>query len=136
MAGGTTPSNLSQPEAVDYQRALSGRVRVSVPRIAVGENASTNLALLLHELATNSVKYGALSVATGTLDVTCSVRDRDVVLVWTERGGPPVEEPDRTGFGSKLIVRIASQLGGTFDTEWSAGGAIINVAMKVDRLAT
>jgi len=58
------------------------------------------------------------------------------VLVWTERGGPPVEEPDQTGFGSKLIDRIASQLGGTFETEWSAGGAIINVAMKVDRLAT
>jgi len=118
----------------DDEGDFSGRVRVSVPRIAVGEHASTNLALLLHELATNSVKYGALSVATGTLDVTCSVHEGDVALVWTERGGPPVEQPAQSGFGSKLIVRIASQLGGSFDCDWSPGGVIVNVMMKMGRL--
>ena len=120
----------------DDESDMTGRVRVSVPRIAVGEQASTNLALLLHELATNSVKYGALSVATGTLDVACSVHESDVSLVWTERGGPNVEEPAHTGFGSTLIIRIASQLGGTFNCEWSPGGVVIHVAMKLNRLAS
>jgi two-component sensor histidine kinase len=119
----------------DDEGDFSGRVRVSVPRIAVGEQASTNLALLLHELATNSVKYGALSLATGTLDVTCSVHESEVALVWTERGGPPVEEPAQSGFGGKLIVRIASQLGGSFNCEWSPGGVIVNIMMKMRRLA-
>jgi two-component sensor histidine kinase/CheY-like chemotaxis protein len=119
----------------DDLAAPQGRVRVSVPRIAVGESAATNLALILHELATNSVKYGALSIATGTLDVTCTVRENDVALVWTERGGPPVEEPAQTGFGSKLITRIASRLGGSFGCDWSTGGVIISVDMKMNRLA-
>ena len=52
--------------------AFSGRVRVSVPRMGIGRSAATNLALVLHELATNSVKYGALSAETGTLDVSCA----------------------------------------------------------------
>ena len=65
--------------------AFSGRVRVSVPRMGVGERTATTLALVLHELATNSLKYGALSSETGTLDVSCSDDDDDIVMVWTER---------------------------------------------------
>ncbi|WP_010188131.1 sensor histidine kinase [Sphingomonas sp. PAMC 26605] len=118
----------------DEDGAFSGRVRVSAPRLAAGEVAATNLALILHELATNSVKYGSLSIPTGTLDVACTVQDNDVVLVWTERGGPAVERPAEEGFGSKLMTRIASRLGGSFSSEWSAGGVIINLAMKKDRL--
>ena len=52
--------------------AFSGRVRVSVPRMGVGEQAATTLALVVHELATNSLKYGALSSPTGTLDIACT----------------------------------------------------------------
>jgi two-component sensor histidine kinase len=53
----------------DDVRAFSGRVRVAVPRVGVGEVAATTLALIIHELATNSVKYGALSVGAGLLDL-------------------------------------------------------------------
>ena len=53
--------------------AFSGRVRVSVPRMSVGEVGATALAMIVHELATNSMKYGALSAATGTLDVSSIV---------------------------------------------------------------
>ena len=120
----------------DDMGAFTGRVRISVPRLAAGDGAATNLALILHELATNSVKYGALSVATGTLDVACTVQNNDVTLVWTEHGGPEVREPAEQGFGSKLITRIASQLGGTFSSDWSTGGIIANLSMKKDRLAT
>jgi len=119
----------------DDMGAFTGRVRVSVPRIAVGEDAATNLALILHELATNSVKYGALSVATGTLDVTCTVQENDAVLVWIERGGPAVETAAQAGFGNKLVTRIASRLGGSFDCDWCVSGVVVNLAMKMDRLA-
>jgi two-component sensor histidine kinase len=67
--------------------AFSGRIRVAVTRIGVGESTATTLALVLHELATNSLKYGALSSATGTLDVACASEETDVVVIWTEQGG-------------------------------------------------
>ena len=115
--------------------AFAGRVRVAVPRMAAGEGAATNLALILHELATNSVKYGALSVETGTLDVTCTVQGNDVALVWTERGGPTVAESAEAGFGSKLIARMAAGLGGSCASDWSTGGVIVKLSLKKDRLA-
>jgi len=115
--------------------AFSGRVRVSVPRIAVGEDAATNLALIVHELATNSVKYGALSAATGTLDVKCTVHENDVTLVWIERGGPEVKTAAQAGFGNKLVTRIASRLGGAFNCDWCTSGVVVNLVMKMDRLA-
>jgi two-component sensor histidine kinase len=70
------------------EKGASVRIRVSVPKMNVGESSSTTLALVIHELATNSAKYGSLSVASGTLDVSCNGRDDQVVIMWTERGGP------------------------------------------------
>ncbi len=119
----------------DDMGAFSGRIRVSVPRMAAGEAAATNLALILHELATNSVKYGALSVGTGTLEVTCSAEGNDATLVWTERGGPVVEKPAEAGFGSTLITRMTARLGGSFASDWSSGGIIVKLTMRKDRLA-
>jgi two-component sensor histidine kinase len=77
----------------DDTGAFSGRVRVSVPRMGIGEQSSTSLALVIHELATNSLKYGALSVDTGLLDISGTMTDGQVSLAWTERGGPAVEPP-------------------------------------------
>ena len=122
----------------DDMGAFSGRVRVSVPRMGVGENATTALALVLHELATNSLKYGALSSATGTLDVSCAASpDNEMVIVWTERGGPPVVAPQGPGgYGSKLAVRAMSdQLGGKIDCDWAAEGAVITLRLDKERLA-
>lgn len=114
----------------------SGRIRVSVPRMAVGEKSATTLALILHELATNSLKYGALSSETGTLDVSCDGQENDVVIVWTEQGGPKVTRADGDGgFGSKLINRaIADQLGGSLHCDWAEDGVIITLRMKEDSL--
>ncbi len=117
----------------DDPGAFSGRIRVSVPRMAVGEAAATTLALVIHELATNALKYGALSTGEGTLDVSSSSHQDEVVVVWTERGGPPVESPTgQGGFGSKLINRaMSAQLGGTLTCDWAQDGVI--VTLKMDR---
>jgi two-component sensor histidine kinase len=121
----------------DDMGAFSGRVRVSVPRMGVGEAAATTLALVIHELATNSLKYGALSSATGTLDVSCALHESEVVVVWTERGGPPVVAPAGTGgFGSKLVQRgMAAQLGGSIAADWQEDGVVVTLQMTRDRLA-
>ena len=121
----------------DDMGAFSGRVRVAVPRMGVGETTATTLALVLHELATNSLKYGALSTATGTLDVTCTLQDNEVILVWTERGGPPVVAPvGPGGFGSKLVKNsVAAQLGGSIACDWASEGVVVTLRMNNDRLA-
>jgi two-component sensor histidine kinase len=119
------------------EKEASVRIRVSVPKISVGESSSTALALVIHELATNAAKYGALSVASGTLDVSCHVEDKNVVLIWTEGGGPPATAPGKLdGFGSKLIKRtLAAQLGGSVAFDWSEKGLIVTLQMTEDRLA-
>jgi two-component sensor histidine kinase len=120
----------------DDMGAFSGRVRVSVPRMGVGEQAATTLALVVHELATNSLKYGALSSPTGTLDIACAAHDTEVLVVWTERGGPPVAAPaGEGGYGSKLLNRAMTiQLGGSISCDWSAEGVIVTLHMTKDRL--
>ena len=116
--------------------AFSGRIRISVPRMGIGEAAATNLALVLHELATNSVKHGALSADAGLLDVACLVDDGTASIVWTERGGPRVETPTATkGFGSQLLNRIMTHhFAGSIDYEWAPDGLIATLHIPADRL--
>jgi len=122
----------------DDMGAFKGRIRVAVERMGVGEAAATGLGLVIHELATNSMKYGALSSPTGTLDLTSAADDGEVILTWLERGGPEVKPPgEAEGFGSKLVRRsVAGQLGGAIAYEWSAAGVIITLKMSRDRLTT
>ena len=121
----------------DDEGAFSGRIRVAVPRMGVGEQSATALALVIHELATNSLKYGALSVSSGILDISGSTNGDEITVVWTERGGPPVEVKGDEGYGSRLLQRsVTGQLGGSIDTEWSSDGVIITLAMNAKRLAT
>ena len=121
----------------DDMGAFTGRIRVSVPRMAVGESSAMALALVIHELATNCLKYGALSAGEGSLDVSSTAHDQEVVVIWTERGGPNVSAPeDEGGFGSKLISRsMASQLHGSISYDWSKTGVIITLRMQKNRLA-
>jgi two-component sensor histidine kinase len=119
------------------EKEASVRIRVSVPKMSVGERSSTTLALVFHELATNSAKYGSLSVASGTLDVSCNAHDDEVVIVWTERGGPPVSAPaSPDGFGSRLVRRsMAAQLGGGIAFDWSEEGVVATLRTSKDSLA-
>ncbi|MGK7869439.1 sensor histidine kinase [Falsiroseomonas sp. E2-1-a20] len=115
--------------------AFHPRIRVSVPKMSLDETAATTLSLVVHELATNSLKYGSISVPTGTLDISCTTGADEVAIVWTERGGPPVVAPSQPlGFGSKMVVRSMShQLGGSVAFDWSAEGVIVTLRMKRDR---
>ena len=118
--------------------AFSGRIRVAVERMGVGEAAATSLAMVMHELATNSVKYGSLSSESGTLDVSTRSKGDEISLIWMERGGPAVEAPPQAeGFGSKLVKRsVSRQLGGTISYDWSAEGLVVTVQLNRARLSS
>lgn len=121
----------------DDTGAFAGRIRVAVPRMGVGERTAETLALVIHELATNSLKHGALSIEEGTLDVSSTADDLDLCLVWAEDGGPAISEPpDMRGFGSKLVVRsISEQLNGEMTYEWQPSGLVATLRLRKDRLA-
>jgi two-component sensor histidine kinase len=121
----------------DDTGAFSGRVRVAVPRMGVGERTATTLAMVVHELATNSVKHGALSSEAGALDISSKTEDDDVYLVWAETGGPSLnDQPEMRGFGSTMISRsVSSQLGGSLDYDWQAAGLVATLRMRKSRLA-
>lgn len=94
--------------AATLQRLVpSERLHASGPDIAIGPKGALSLSLVLHELATNALKYGALSNDVGEIDLTWSVvggNDGEIfTLRWEESGGPPVQPPSGSGFGSKLI---------------------------------
>jgi PAS domain S-box-containing protein len=120
----------------DETAAFSGRIRVAVPRMGVGQRTAMTLAMVVHELATNSVKYGALSCGNGVLDVSSRAEDDDLYLVWAETGGPPITgTPELNGFGSRLIARsVSSQLGGDLDYDWQETGAVVTIRMQQSRL--
>lgn len=109
---------------------------VSAPDIDVCGGAATSLSLIIHELATNSIKYGALSVSGGALTVGCVNNDGNVIITWTERGGPTVVAPgERKGFGSKLLSSsISGRLDGEMDVDWQPEGIVVTIRLSKTRL--
>ena len=111
-------SSASLGDAARGALATFGEERfvLSGPEVTVGPRATLALTLMLHELATNAAKYGALTVPDGKVAVNWAVRrddDTDVLdLGWVERGGPPAVEPMRKGFGSRIIRMGLSGSGG------------------------
>lgn len=106
-------------EQAMYLHADTARVFLSGPPTTLGPKAGLSIALLLHELGTNALKYGALSNDLGEVHISWSLQDTDssdphLQLVWEERFGPQITQPDKTGFGSRLI-RLG--LGGTGQAE-------------------
>jgi two-component sensor histidine kinase len=91
------------------------------------------IAVTLHELATNAAKYGALSVAEGSVEVKWSrAADGRLVLRWTKRGGPPVKPPRRQGFGTRVIERmIRGSLKGKMRFDWRAEGLACEIALPM-----
>lgn len=120
----------------DETAAFSGRIRVAVARMGIGERAATGLAMVIHELATNSVKYGSLSCASGLLDVSSKLEGDDICLIWVETGGPAITaEPVLKGFGSELIARtVSGQLGGELNYDWQESGLVVTIRLRQDCL--
>jgi two-component sensor histidine kinase len=115
-----------------YQIHGESRLRVNGQQVRLTPRMSLALAMALHELATNAVKYGALSNKNGTIEVAWAVHNGAapprLTLTWREEGGPPVEIPRRRGFGSRLIERtLAQDLEGEVEITFPPTGVICRV---------
>lgn len=110
-------------------------LRMEGPDLRLEPEVSNALALILHELGTNAMKYGSLSTGGA---VTLSVEDRAdaLVLVWAESGGPTVTAPQDTGFGSRLIRASATSLGAQVEWSWLPDGLVWKMHLPAGRLVT
>lgn len=99
---------LVRSQLAHFGELVGDRISLSGPAMVVTASASQTLAMVLHELATNASKYGALSNDQGEVAITWDLTSgEDFVMSWTERGGPPVRTPQQRGFGSTVIVGAA-----------------------------
>jgi PAS domain S-box-containing protein len=109
-----------------YRKKGPARIHLGGPTILLPHGPSVALNMALHELATNAAKYGALSVADGTLSITWSLDVGEAASIlnlrWEESGGPVVREPSRKGFGSRLLKRTLATLGGEAITHFASSG--------------
>src|SRR5690606_34209261 len=122
-----------QPYRLEHPRrvALDGEAIPLEPRQGLG------LSLILHELATNAAKYGALSNSAGRLHLSWQIdggdKGRRISLLWQETGGPPVRAPDDKGFGMQLIERACTyELEGEVELDYAAGGLSCRVTFPID----
>jgi two-component sensor histidine kinase len=120
-------------------RAGEGRFTVSGPPLVVKSRQALALSLAIHELATNALKYGALTVASGRVSITWNTEDREgtpnFVFTWQELGGPPVSEPARVGFGSRLISRVLQDdFRGSVEVMYEPTGLICRLTAPIGNL--
>jgi PAS domain S-box-containing protein len=115
-----------------------GRFTIQGPDVVLGPKAALALTLILHELFTNAVKYGALSNANGRIVLAWRIDDidgeRQFRLRWQEHDGPPVTQPTRRGFGSRLIERTFPSVRGRSETAYPPAGVIFTLDAPLDAL--
>jgi len=97
-------------EAVAKPYTDAQRITAAGPKAWLEPNGAVTLAMALHELAVNAVKYGALSTPTGQVRLSWTRTDNSIVLEWSERAGPRVTPPERRGFGSRLLRHLKAEL--------------------------
>ena len=126
---------LVREELLPYDPSPTGRAVISGDAVTLTPIEAQALAMVLHELATNAAKYGALSVPAGRVEVAWTLEpDGALALSWTERGGPPVAQPKRRGFGLTIIGRALSSIPGAESrVEWRKDGVACTV--RVPRMA-
>jgi len=112
-----------------YQQDRGERFRIEGPSVRIPPGIALPISMCLHELLTNAVKYGALSMDAGRVAVTWTVDEAGLgdrlLLHWEEVGGPLVVEPTRTGFGTRLIQRsLARELGGRVEVRYAPAGVV------------
>ena len=115
-----------------YRDGGGARIKIAGPVVVLPPQVALALSMALHELATNALKYGALSSRGGTVGVAWTLDDGDdggrLNLVWTEQNGPPVQTPTRQGFGTRLINRsLAAELGGAVTIDFATTGVICSI---------
>jgi two-component sensor histidine kinase len=116
----------------------AGRVRLEGPAVHLPPRLAVGVGMIAHELTTNAVKYGALASGTGRVEVAWRVDaepsgQRRLHLSWTEAGGPPVAQPTRQGFGTRMIERgLARELDATVVSDYALEGLRFTLSMPLE----
>jgi PAS domain S-box-containing protein len=135
--GATTLKGLLEQLLSPYLDSLDGQITISGDDIPLDDRGATPLALVIHELATNAAKYGALSVASGRLDLRIARHGDNVDITWVERGGPVLQgPPQKAGFGTLLTkMSVVQQLDGEITRDWQPEGLVVGLGMKAAALS-
>ncbi|GGC66852.1 sensor histidine kinase [Chelatococcus reniformis] len=136
---GASLASVLANELAPYQDVNSARVTLTGEPTRLNARATLTLGLCVHELATNAAKYGALSVPTGRVDVAWREVESDagamLVIDWHESGGPPVAQPTRQGFGSKLLERgLRRELAAEIALDYAAAGLRCTIRLPLVRV--
>jgi len=108
------------------------RARIEGPSLMLEQQPAQAIALALHELTTNAVKYGALSIPSGRIALTWRQQSINRLTVrWVETGGPAVTPPARKGFGTRVMARICEQLNGELNFDWRADGLVCDIVIDI-----
>ena len=119
-----------------YESETGGRLAITGDDVTIDDGAATPLALLFHELATNSAKYGALLAPGGMVEISARPDGESVRILWQERGAVlKPESPHPEGFGSRLIaLSVEAQMRGTIHRHWRADGLTVEVEVPMSAL--
>jgi len=129
---GAEVKRLVDEELAPYSEA--GQIKFRGPEVQLQPATAQTLALALHELVTNSAKYGALSKLSGRLSIGWEIQGDFLMLAWEETGGPVVHKPTSRGFGTRsVIASIESQLGGKALFDWCSEGLICRLLVPLMR---
>ncbi|MGV7216298.1 CheR family methyltransferase [Bradyrhizobium sp. UFLA05-112] len=136
--GGVDLEYLVVEELLAYNAREGEQVRVSGPKVRLQPKAAETFALAVHELATNALKYGALSRPTGRIEIAWrldeSTDPAELVFEWRERGGPQVTPPPRKGFGTELLERtLAFEFKGQTTMAFSASGLQCTITIPLSK---
>jgi two-component sensor histidine kinase len=129
---GASLSEVIERTLAPHMDRAAPRLALDGPSLWLTPNQAISLALAMHELATNAVKYGALSTDSGRIGVRWRILERAgtrrLDLEWRESGGPPVSPPQRRGFGSRLIERsLSGELHGAVTMSFDPAGLVCRV---------
>jgi PAS domain S-box-containing protein len=117
---------------VATQLAVEDRLHLGGPEVNVPSEHALNLALTLHELCTNALKYGALSVPGGHVELSWTLEGsspRKLYIQWSERRGPRVQPPSKTGFGTRLITHSFARTAGSADLSFKPTGVTCRISI-------
>ena len=128
---GAELSAIATQELAPYFETDEPRVRIDGQQVLLEPNTAQATAVVLHELATNAAKYGALSGTEGKIDLTwLHEADGRLIIRWTEMGGPAVQMPMHQGFGARVIERMIGQLKGKVHFDWRPEGLVCEITLR------
>jgi PAS domain S-box-containing protein len=129
---GAELSTIVTQELAPYSKKGEGRVHIDGPPVLLEPDVAQTIAVTVHELATNAAKYGSLSGGKGQIDLEWLHKaDGELILRWTESGGPAVQMPTRQGFGTRVIERMIGQLKGKARFDWRPEGLVCEITIQL-----